>query len=73
MAMSTINVPEPAEKAPSALENAAKVLGIAVNLGNTAFKAYDVFKGAGTAADAAKTVAKSDQIIEKGGYGGSII
>lgn len=56
MAMSTVIQPEKKEAKPSALENAVKGLGIAVTLGNTAFKAADVFKSAG---DAAKSVSKS--------------
>lgn len=45
MSMSTILQPQEGEKKPSALENAAKIMGIAVTVGNLGFKAADALKG----------------------------
>lgn len=44
MANATINQVEEDQKKPSALESAARAMGIANNIGSVAFKAYDVFK-----------------------------
>lgn len=44
MALSQIQPQEEKQKGPSALENAAKVLGILTNIGSVGFQAREAFK-----------------------------